>query len=51
MEHIILSSRTSVKCDNGTLLIELLTSYEGRCYDAYYVELRDVGDDSRTLRN
>ena len=50
IEHFILSSGTSVKCDDGTLLIELLTSYEGRYYEAYYVELRDIGDD-KTLRN
>ena len=50
-DMIILSSGTSVKCDNGTLLIELLTFYEGRCYDTYYVELRDIGYDSRTLIN
>ena len=50
MEHFILSSGTSVKCDNRTLLIELLTSYEERYYEAYYAELRDTGDD-KTLRN
>ena len=45
IKYIILSSGTSVKCDNGTLLIELFTSYEGRYYEAYYIELRDIGDD------
>ena len=38
-----LTSVSLVKCVIEAPLMELLTSYEGRYYGVYYIELRDIG--------